>query len=61
MTIFFCFFVFTFSLCSDIVFKMDEKKLLMTKGRKIQMKRNNKNLKIEGGTKYYRWKSERKR
>ena len=48
-------------MCSDIVFKMDEKKLLMTKGRKIQMKRNNKNLKIEGGTKYYRWKSERKR
>jgi len=25
------------------------------------LKRNNKNLKIEGGTKYYRWKSERKR
>jgi hypothetical protein len=48
-------------MSSDIVFKMDEKKLLMTKGRKVQMKRNNKNVNIQGGTKYYRWKSERKR
>ena len=46
---------------SSVVMKMEEKKHLLTKGRRVQMKRTNKNEKILGGTKYYRWKSERKR
>jgi U3 small nucleolar RNA-associated protein 11 len=48
-------------LLQDVVLKMDEKKHLLQKGRRVQMKRDNKNANIEGGTKYYRWKSERKR
>ena len=44
--------------------KMDEKRHLLTKGRRVQIKRDNKNKYgklIDGGTKCYRWKKERKR
>ena len=48
-------------MLQEVVLKMDERKQLLSKGRRVQLKRDNKNSTIEGGTKFYRWKTERKR
>jgi U3 small nucleolar RNA-associated protein 11 len=51
-------------MLQNVVMKMDEKRHLLTKGRRVQIKRDNKNKYgklIDGGTKCYRWKKERKR